>query len=1097
MRVLFVRIMGLLWAALCVASASAGPFLDPRSGPVELEDVGLYRCGYAYYGADSLPGRTHALPDGWYGWPHPDSGVGIRSEGQVFGRRATLLHCPWRGGRGYAWQEFDVAVPTSGNTHMEGWVCIGPASNGKSDGVQFRIAIDGIEVWQKLTDSAIWQPYRVDLTPWRGRTVAIRFVTDPGPAGDASFDFSLWGDRRILCEGTATHQSSKRFNSPPVQGVSRPTQTVLPSVHARGQSDVQISGKRAIFQCRTAEGVYRYEWQVSADDTSSPLGRVTLSGPAGGGPVPLSSAGELRWSSDGVRVVSDELAPDGPEGVVWTRRIRAGDKVAELRITARMRDKQMTFRIQCDQPWLRRISFGMPGPVMYRRHVTVPYLSVPILYLRDQSLFISAYLDWTKSRCSWIDPESATAVYQPLTDGSLRAADETICFAPSIHLAETLPGIPNPPSPHIADVGDRMVLDVWGGHFDAIREDLGKLFAAGMDRVAVIIHAWQRDGYDNGLPAHYPAMASLGGEPAMKRLVACATRQGARIMLHENYVDYYPNYEGFSDDHIALDSAGQRQLAWFNEGTQIQSFAVRPSAILPLAQTQSPEIKRRYGTNSCYLDVHSAVPPWFHVDQRAGEPDTGMHATVFAAHRDLFAYERHIYGGPVFGEGANHWYWSGLLDGVEAQYGVGYPANAGLDAPLMVDFNLLRIHPLQANHGMGYYERWYAPGEPGISASMPVLDRYRMQQIAHGHCAFLGAATWNNLPLAWLEYHLARPVAGRYAGAAVRDIRYRINGNWVDSSQAARSQEWNTVRVRYSNGLTITANRIESDIKEGRFQLRTDCWAASAPGFQAVSGWLGPHRVDVVQTPNSLFVNARNPKHWSDRQSDTAAVSITEFHSDAPRRAAITYRWTAGEPTAEPAQVFVHFVDPSGRGSEGIAFQDDHTLPEPTDSWRPGTVYTVKRLITLPDDLPDGRYQLALGLYSPQRRYGVTGHRDKTGRTVLGALVIRDGGRVISFEPETRPAPVPRALPKAVNSGGPLVDFGDIRTDGSARVYREGSRWTLQVMPGTRPVVWLSVKRWPVPEEVRLSDGRVVKPTIQKGWWRIPMEDAPSASWSR
>ena len=35
----------------------------------------------------------------------------------------------------------------------------------------------------------------------------------------------------------------------------------------------------------------------------------------------------------------------------------------------------------------------------------------------------------------------------------------------------------------------------------------------------------------------------------------------------------------------------------------------------------------------------------------------------------------------MLGEGANHWFWSGCLDGVEAQFGVGWPGSAGRTAP--------------------------------------------------------------------------------------------------------------------------------------------------------------------------------------------------------------------------------------------------------------------------------------------------------------------------------------------------------------------------------------------------------------------------------
>jgi hypothetical protein len=166
------------------------------------------------------------------------------------------------------------------------------------------------------------------------------------------------------------------------------------------------------------------------------------------------------------------------------------------------------------------------------------------------------------------------------------------------------------------------------------------------------------------------------------------------------YAVGYPNYDFYNTNDIALDSYGHLQHAWYNPSTRIQSFAVKPDATLRLAATQSPEIHRRYNTQADYLDVHSAVPPWFHVDDRAGETGAGQFSRVWDIHRQLWAYERDTHNGPVFGEGNNHWYWSGCLDGVEAQFGSGWPGNGGFTAPLAVDFNLLKIHPLQFNHGM-------------------------------------------------------------------------------------------------------------------------------------------------------------------------------------------------------------------------------------------------------------------------------------------------------------------------------------------------------------------------------------------------------------
>jgi hypothetical protein len=44
---------------------------------------------------------------------------------------------------------------------------------------------------------------------------------------------------------------------------------------------------------------------------------------------------------------------------------------------------------------------------------------------------------------------------------------------------------------------------------------------------------------------------------------------------------------------------------------------------------------------------------------------------------------------------------------VEAQFGSGWPSNGGFTAPLTVDFDSFKIHPLQFNDGAGYYSRWW------------------------------------------------------------------------------------------------------------------------------------------------------------------------------------------------------------------------------------------------------------------------------------------------------------------------------------------------------------------------------------------------------
>jgi hypothetical protein len=95
---------------------------------------------------------------------------------------------------------------------------------------------------------------------------------------------------------------------------------------------------------------------------------------------------------------------------------------------------------------------------------------------------------------------------------------------------------------------------------------------------------------------------------------------------------------------------------------------------------------------------------------------------------------------------------------------------------------------------------------------MVVLDRYRMQEVAYGHAGFLDVSVYANVPLAWLEYHLLSPVMALYAVARHREILYESYGAWIDATAAAKLGDagvWNRVRVRYENGLVVTANGLQ------------------------------------------------------------------------------------------------------------------------------------------------------------------------------------------------------------------------------------------------------------------------------------------------
>ena len=1071
----------MLWLWLG-AAAFAGPATLPDGPTLLLDEVGSYGVGYQRRGEPET-----ALPEGWTGGLDSPTGAACQPEGVQNGQACWLLHCPWRGRTGVTFQDFTVALPPVPRITLRGDTALRADAVGKSDGVVFRVFVNGAKRFEAERRDADWQGLAIDLSAEAGKTVTLRFETDPGPRDDPSFDFALWAGRRLEMPGLAPAAAVQP--APPALDLrrlaSRQNGSVVPLSGFAGKTTVEATSAGAVLRYEGEDGKLEYQWMPG--EGAGAFGRVVLhSSQPGGRPreVPLATQARLEWTAKAVLTGSQLTASPGDgeaPAAVLTRTYAIGGVPATLTVAASLREKSLVLDVACDQPLLRALDGDGWGPVARRRSVGLPYYSAPILFLAGENLFAGAFLDWTASGAS--SHAGTRATYDPRTDGTRNALRERLVYTAAWHLDETLPNLPNPPSPFRAELSGRIVLDIWGGSFASLQEKLHALVQGGWCGPAVaLLHDWQFGGYDNQLPCHVPANASLGGDPAMASLVQAGKRDGIRMALHENYVDYYPNAPGFAETDIARAPDGSWVPAWFNPGTKIRSFAVRPARILPLARTQGPEVLRRYGTDACYLDVHSAVAPWFHVDADRSQPDAGRFRTVWEAHRALWAYERDLHRGPVFGEGNNHWYWSGLLDGVEAQFGQGWPGNQGTSAPLLVDFDLLKIHPLQLNHGMGYYERWWAHGPDADHALPNLLDQYRMQEAAYGHQGFLGGAAWRDPGDAWLESHLLPPLTARAALSPVAAIDYDADGTWLDASAAVRARhDFSRVRVRYDNGLTVWANGSGRPWQIGDATLAPNGWLARGAGLTAGTTLRQGQVSDLAETPESVFVNARPAIDWRERGVTRVSPSVAGFTPTGAHTFRASYQWRVDQGLKEDDACFVHFVPvEAGPTPEAIGFQQDHPLSLPTSRWQPGSVVADGPWnFTVPGNIAPGDYLWMVGLFRPGgERLTLPGRSDTHQRHILGTLhVARDGTTDFTAAPGD-------AAPAAKDT--PVLDFGAVRTDGSVLARREGGDWVLRPFPGDRPfTVELAAARFGHPASV----------PVVNGWWRLSLTGEPVYRW--
>ncbi len=1067
----------LLLTMLFTQPADAGPVIVPDQAIMRMDDLGLYQVGYQL-----RRGPEVALPIGWVGGLDSPTGAACQSVGMQNGREAWLLHPPWRGKTGVTFQDYTFQLPKCPKIVLYGATALRSDGVGKSDGVTFRVFVDGQKRLDVNRADSTWKQFVLDLTADAGRTVTMRFETDPGPRDDASFDFALWGDRQLAL--TDYHPAAVHHPAPlPVpltRLTSQQTGSVVPLSGFASKSSVRLA-KEAVFQYKGPDGTLTYHW--APGDGSSFLGNISLTAKMQGdkpATVPLATGAHLDWTAAATPTGAAFVGAVHGFSVTLIRTYSVDGQTATVKIRGALQDKSLVFAVTCDKPLVRGLDGGDWGPTLRRQSINLPYYSNPIWYLSHENLFAGAFLDWTDSYAS--SQAGTHATYDPLTDGTRNPLRERLIYTASWQLAETLPNIPNTPSPYRSELGKRVVLDIWGDSFAGVQSHLRSLADEQFGPGIALLHVWQHFGYDNGLPQHVPANTDQGGDEALASLTRASQKDDILMALHENYVDYYPNYPGFSDTDIALQSDSSRGPAWYNPGTKIQSFAVKPTRILPLAQTQGPKVMATYGSAACYLDVHSAVPPWFHVDSQARLTGAGKFQEVSVAHRELWAYERELHHGPVFGEGNNHWYWSGLLDGVEAQFGQGWPSGQGTSAPLLVDFDLLKIHPLQLNHGMGYYERWWDQG-PGTGRSLlSFLDQYRMQEVAYGHEGFLGGEAWHDLGLSWLESHLMTPLTSRTALASPTAIDYLVEEHWLDTSTIAKSNgPWSVVRIKYNNGLTVWANGSGTPLKVGTMTIPSNGWLAQGNGLTAGTTLRADIVSDFAQTPESVFANARPAEDWETPGQIRIRPSIAQFTATGVRTFTATYRWTVGQNILTDYHCFVHFTGTKG-DSDDIKFQQDHTLSVPTSQWKSGqTVTDGPWDITVPDNIAPGDYKWTIGLFQPgSSRLTLQGTSDSQSRIILGTVHVSPAG--VTFTPQTD-LPSNKA---PVNSTSRVLDFGPVRTNGSVFLKRVGADWVLQPFPRDRPfTIQLSAARFGHPAGVK----------VVHGWWTLPLTGAPTYHW--
>jgi hypothetical protein len=684
--------------------------------------------------------------------------------------------------------------------------------------------------------------------------------------------------------------------------------TILPPSSTSCENAVRRDADGYIFSCKTDHEVLEYRYEP-ARGTLSGLTVVhngtTVFRPAvDGGPMLLVDGKQLHADSPSIR--RDLLHCDLADGVLCTRwRYRVGDTSAGAEMRLRIKNRSLIVDFASKNGAFVALSLGHSDDTPGAKAVEVPYLAFfrakgePCV-LCWQGLFATAMLDWYNSNASQLYGASGEAGpgkvsfnggsnYTPRTDGTRNPLRERLFITVSPVFSDVLPNIPNPPSPmrEVLAPRCRLRLDLPPDsplpRLSTYLARLRQYKAYGLDNLLVeFIEVHQKGKMNRG----------KGDNAWLEELVRQTKRLGYdRVSIYSEYTEDPTTRADFSSDKIARLPDGD-----WNANCVPGSYCYKSMWAVQLQEILGPPVHRKFGTTASFVDVATAVPPWSRMDYDSRVPGAAMFASYFYPFGKLLLNERKACAGPVYSEGSMHWMYAGLVDGNRAE--VRPKGRTGWQVPLLVDFDLLRIHPLEADNGAG--PLGICPmrleglaQDPGHAVDnvlfrSPASDRALAATIAFGHAGDFRHITSVDGPSdknIWRmvnTYYMIQQIQQRYLMVPVADIRYHHDGKLLTTSEAIATNAYqqSQVYVKYTNGLEVYVNGNwdkpwQVNLASHSYHLPPAGFVAAMPdALLAYSADADGNRIDYVNSPAYVYADARGKSHDFPELSTNGAVAV-------------------------------------------------------------------------------------------------------------------------------------------------------------------------------------------------------------------------------
>jgi hypothetical protein len=991
-------------------------------------------------------------------------------------RSAIAIHPPWYNGQvGTALVEFPVALPDVHPVTLTFATAVTPTGTG--DGVTFRVRVAAADapagrlgevVFERHSAAKTWEAGEADLSRFAGQTIRLQLESHPGPKKNTSFDQSYWAEPTLI---VGTPAAPRPF--PPA---STENSRLLGKIDCGStEYDVRLwLGQRGLLDAAVGflaadRQLYFRGFRVRVmgeriDDPASPSTLVAVE------PGTCQGNLQLRHCFDGIRGKFTLIGRIGVrDGALRVKFLLVDAPAQQSWFAPRIEELAVEeFHVAADRvyaghgnviqdPQIFRLGFD--GHRLATSHVGFDFPDgVSLLQAVHQS---PDSLEVNPARRHYSMHAVGDASFTLIPADSVWQAVKRYREINGLKAAGG-----------VERLAGRFVFDLWGGRYGESSAQLRRAFRYGLTDAAVVWHNWQRWGYDYRLPEIYPPNPHWGTEEELKHTIDICRSADVLFALHDNYIDMYPDVEGFSyEKNIAFHVNGTPVKAWLNKGRDARSYRYRADRIDPFLKPNLQLIAERLQPTAYFIDVWSSIRPYDYWTADGRFFDRRLTRATWGEH---FAWIRELQGNnaPQISE-SGHDQLIGWLDGAQTNHlrvGRPLPGDRGWcvwdircqDAERTPWFDAAH-HDRFVLHGAGYSSRY----EAGLDSRLHGMysDDYIATEVLTGHPSMVNRPFGRHVVRKyWLTRDLMRALALR----TIEDVEF-VGG------------DLHRQFVRWSGGGQVWVNRGDTDWAVGDVTLPPYGFLAQVPTAAGMieasvfrsNGVL----VERAVSPAHVYVNARQIV------GGPAAICATaeNVQFTSPNRLTFSLVWQFDEPAPEGYRPFIHFVDDEGE----ILFQSnyDHTLLADRRTGRiamPCTAYVPLAC------RPGEKLELRIGFYSPSRggpRLALTGADDGERRYRLGTVEFAgEGSRIAGIRWTPLRVGPDRYLARQ-NAAALPIDFGLVVTAGGCRISRSDESVILTPLPKSATVRSVFEVRWdklpwnlPRPTHVRMlaEDGKVV-----------------------